>query len=61
MTIERHRVPIAGGALALALHLPERPGSACVVACHGLGASKDSDADWPSPAGWSSSAPVITV
>jgi hypothetical protein len=44
VTIERHRVPIAGGALALVLHLPERPGSACVVACHGLGASKDSEA-----------------
>jgi hypothetical protein len=43
VTIERHRVPIAGGALALVLHLPERPASACVVACHGLGASKDSE------------------
>lgn len=43
MTIERHRVPVAGGALALVLHLPPRARSACVVACHGLGASKDSD------------------
>jgi pimeloyl-ACP methyl ester carboxylesterase len=34
----------AGGSLALALHLPEadRP-VPCVLACHGLGASKDSD------------------
>lgn len=41
---ERHTVPLADGALALVLHLP--PGSApvpCVVACHGLQASKDSD------------------
>ena len=43
MTIERHRVPVPGGALALVLHLPPRARSACVVACHGLGASKDSD------------------
>ena len=43
MTTERHRVPVSGGALALVLHLPPRPRSACVVACHGLGASKDSD------------------
>ena len=44
MTTERHRVPVSGGALALVLHLSERPGSACVVACHGRGASKDSEA-----------------
>jgi alpha-beta hydrolase superfamily lysophospholipase len=43
VTIERHRVPVPGGALALVLHLPPRARSACVVACHGLGASKDSD------------------
>ena len=43
MTAERHRVPVSGGALALVLHLPARARSACVVACHGLGASKDSD------------------
>ena len=43
MTSERHRVPIAGGALALVLQLPERRPAPCVVACHGLGASKDSD------------------
>ena len=43
MTAERHRVPVSGGALALVLHLPARPRAACVVTCHGLGASKDSD------------------
>ncbi len=43
MTAERHRVPVAGGALALALHLPEGGVAPCVVACHGLRASKDSD------------------
>ncbi|MBI4246389.1 MAG: alpha/beta hydrolase [Candidatus Rokubacteria bacterium] len=43
-TGERHAVPILGGALALILHLPDTAGRAdCVVACHGLGASKDSD------------------
>jgi len=42
--IERHAVPVAGGALALVLHLPPSPRPApCVLACHGLGASKDSD------------------
>jgi uncharacterized protein len=41
---ERHRVALSVGALSLVLHLPtssERV--ACVVACHGLRASKDSD------------------
>jgi uncharacterized protein len=42
--VERHRLPLGNGALALVLHLPERPApSPCVVACHGLNASKDSD------------------
>lgn len=41
---ERHTVPLAGGKLALALHLPEaRERVPWVVACHGLRASKDSD------------------
>lgn len=41
---ERHVVPIAGGGLALVLHLPDAPARVpCVVACHGLHASKDSD------------------
>jgi dipeptidyl aminopeptidase/acylaminoacyl peptidase len=43
VTPERHRLPIPGGALALVLHLPDRPAAPCVVACHGLGSSKDSD------------------
>ena len=41
---ERHTVPLTGGRLALVLHLPEgRRRVPCVVACHGLRASKDSD------------------
>jgi alpha-beta hydrolase superfamily lysophospholipase len=41
---ERHMVPLPGGRLALVLHLPEgRRRVPCVVACHGLMASKDSD------------------
>ncbi|OLC16608.1 MAG: hypothetical protein AUH29_04610 [Candidatus Rokubacteria bacterium 13_1_40CM_69_27] len=44
MIEERHTVPVAGGRLALVLHLPERKERVpCVVACHGLRASKDSD------------------
>ncbi len=42
--VERHGVSISGATLAIALHLPGGPGTfPCVVACHGLGASKDSD------------------
>jgi len=42
--VEKHRVALPGGALALVLHLPEAPARVPgVVACHGLGASKDSD------------------
>ena len=41
---ERSTVALAGGKLALVLHLPDAPGAVpCVVACHGLAASKDSD------------------
>jgi alpha-beta hydrolase superfamily lysophospholipase len=41
---ERHRVAVADGYLALVLHLPETATRVpCVVACHGLRASKDSD------------------
>jgi alpha-beta hydrolase superfamily lysophospholipase len=41
---ERRRLAVPGGEVALVLHRPEAPGPApCVVACHGLGASKDSD------------------
>ena len=44
MTSERHAVDVPGGCLALVLHLPDASGPVpCVVACHGLGASKDSD------------------
>ena len=44
MTVEQHRVALPGGALALVLHLPDAPERVpCVVACHGLGSSKDSD------------------
>ena len=42
--VEQHRVAVAGGALALALHLPETSRRVpCVITCHGLGAAKDSD------------------
>ena len=44
MLEERHSVPLEGGKLALVLHLPDGPRTVpCVVACHGLSASKDSD------------------
>jgi alpha/beta superfamily hydrolase len=43
VTPERHRLPLGGGALALALHLPVRRPAACVVVCHGPGVGKDSD------------------
>jgi alpha-beta hydrolase superfamily lysophospholipase len=43
-TEERHWVPVAGGRLAMVLHLPGSASPApVVVACHGLSASKDSD------------------
>ena len=42
--VERHSVPLPNDKLALVLHLPEGPGTfPCIVACHGLSASKDSD------------------
>lgn len=42
--IERHAVPLPDGKLALALHLPAGAGAfPCVLACHGLAASKESD------------------
>jgi uncharacterized protein len=42
--VEKHRVALSGGALALVLHVPDSPARVpCVVACHGLGAFKDSD------------------
>jgi uncharacterized protein len=42
--IERVSVPVPGGRLALALHVPEGRGRVpLILACHGLRASKDSD------------------
>lgn len=43
MREEAHRIPVDGYKLALVLHLPERTPAPCVVTCHGLGASKDSE------------------
>ena len=44
IAVEQHRVALSGGAPAVVLHVPESSAPApCVVACHGLGASKDSD------------------
>jgi pimeloyl-ACP methyl ester carboxylesterase len=41
---ERSTVALPAGKLALVLHVPDAPGAVpCVVACHGLAASKDSD------------------
>jgi pimeloyl-ACP methyl ester carboxylesterase len=41
---ERHTVDVPGGHLRLVLHLPDVDAPVpCVVACHGLSASKDSD------------------
>lgn len=42
--MERRAIAVPGGTVALALHLPEGRGPfACVLACHGLSASKESD------------------
>jgi alpha-beta hydrolase superfamily lysophospholipase len=44
VTVERHTVALPAAKLALVLHLPAGAGRGpCVVACHGLHASKDSD------------------
>lgn len=43
MRDEARRVSVAGQQLALVLHLPDRTPAPCIVACHGLGASKDSE------------------
>lgn len=41
---EKHMVPLAGGRLALVLHLPEgRQRVPLVLTCHGLGGGKDSE------------------
>jgi pimeloyl-ACP methyl ester carboxylesterase len=41
--IERHTVAFPGGKLALVLHVPATSPAPCIIACHGLSASKDSD------------------
>jgi alpha-beta hydrolase superfamily lysophospholipase len=44
VTAERHTVALPAAKLALVLHLPPGPARVpCIVACHGLHASKDSD------------------
>ncbi len=43
MTLHRFTVTVGAADVVGVLHLPERRPSACVVACHGMGASKDSD------------------
>ena len=40
---EAHRVAVGEQKLALVLHLPARLPASCVLACHGLAASKDSE------------------
>jgi alpha-beta hydrolase superfamily lysophospholipase len=40
---ENHWASVEGEKISLALHLPEKTPASCVVACHGLGASKASD------------------
>jgi len=44
VSVERHSIALPAGKLSLVLHVPEPPGRVpCVIACHGLSASKDSD------------------
>ena len=44
MSEERHTIALPAGKLALVLHLPAGDARVpCVIACHGLGTSKDSD------------------
>ena len=44
MKAERHAVEVPGGRVCLVLHLPDAAAPVpCVVACHGLSASKESD------------------
>lgn len=44
MGVERHVVDVPGGRVCLVLHVPDGAAPApCVVACHGLSASKESD------------------
>ena len=39
----RFRVPVGAADVAAVLHLPDEIPAPCVIACHGMGASKDSD------------------
>jgi len=43
MKTERFSVEVEGALVVGVLHLPERGPTACVIACHGMGACKDSD------------------
>jgi len=44
VSAERHSIALAGGKLSLVLHVPDAAARVpCVIACHGLSASKDSD------------------
>jgi fermentation-respiration switch protein FrsA (DUF1100 family) len=44
VSAERHSIALPDGKLSLVLHVPDCPARLpCVIACHGLSASKDSD------------------
>src|SRR5437773_9595828 len=43
LTVERFSILVDGTAVVGVLHLPSAGPAPCVVACHGLGASKESD------------------
>jgi len=43
LTVERFSLRVGGADVVGVLHLPPSAPSPCVVACHGMGASKDSD------------------
>jgi len=43
VTAERFGVTVGSDQVTGVLHLPDRGPASCVVACHGMGASKDSD------------------
>ena len=45
LTIERFSLVVDGTPLVGVLHLPPAGPAPCVVACHGMGASKESDKD----------------
>ena len=43
LTVERFSMKVGGAAVVGVLHLPPSGPAPCVVACHGMGSSKDSD------------------